>query len=160
MTPQLNRTDAWFIAALTDARKGAKAMSLWQFANNADWVNREIPTFDEVRFAFPRLAAAGYLTVSRDRDGRLTLKATDKAFELRSRVRARTLGDALSGFAELVGARPFPDAEEEDRSLGPLEGFEPAEWEAAVARNAAWMDRWSRPLVAAARLLSRRQPRG
>jgi len=141
LTPHLNRTDAWLLGALTDTRKSAKPAQLWEFVNRADWLNRAIPTFDEVRFSLPRLAAAGLVMLDRDGAGRLTLKATEPAFEIRSRVRDRTLGGALGDLAALVGAQPYPVDEHEDRSLGPLEGFEEAEWDQAVTKNADWMTR-------------------
>ena len=114
-------------------------MHLWEFVNNADWLNRLIPTFDDVRFSFPRLVAAGYLDLSHDRNARLKLKGTDAAFDLRDRVQASTLGGVLGGLASMVEAQPYPSAEEEDQSLGPLDGFERTEWDAAVTRNADWM---------------------
>lgn len=149
MEPRLNRTDAWMIGALTETRRGAEPMRLRAFVNNADWLNRAIPTFDDVSFSFARLLARGYLRLSHDRHGKLMVKGSEAAFDLRDRVQDHTLGGVLADLAAMVDAQPYPLAEVEDRSLGRLPDFEPSEWETAVAANAAWMARATRPIVAA-----------
>ncbi|MCI0583700.1 MAG: hypothetical protein L0227_12575 [Chloroflexi bacterium] len=154
MRPPLTWIDAWFLAALTDARSDADPRELWEFVNNADWLYRGIPTFEEVRFSLPRLEAAGLLLVGRAPNGGLTLKATEAAFELRARVTADTLGGVLLEMAEVVGAPAYPAADDENRSLGPLEGFEESDWDSAVTRNADWMTE------AVSRLDERYRPKG
>jgi hypothetical protein len=135
---ELNRTDAWLLGALTDARPG-RPMDLPGFVNRADWLNRMIPSFEEVRYSLQRLEKAGYLIVHRDAKAHHRLEATAAAFAVRARVKAHTLGDVLSDLAGLVDALPYPEVEVEDRSLGPLSGFTANEWNRAVARNASEM---------------------
>jgi hypothetical protein len=144
MTPRLNRTDAWFIAALPH---GKKATRLADFINNADYVNRLIPTFDEARYSFARLAAAGYVVVGRDERGSITIQSTDRSRELQSRAGAGTLGGFLAEVASLVNARPYPEAEDEDRSLGPIADLSESEWDTAVRDNADWMEQAARKFL-------------
>src|SRR6185503_11356823 len=140
MASRLNGTDAWLLGAITETRRGAKPMQLWELVNNADWLNRSIPSFSEARTSLPRLVASGYLVMARDAQGRLTLKATDAAFDLRDRVRADTLGGVLSEVATLV--RREPDIPADDVSnLGASAVLTQAEWDAAVTKNSDWMER-------------------
>ena len=141
MAARLNGTDAWLLGAITETSRGAKPMQLWEFVNNADWLNRGIPTFTEVRTSLPRLIAAGYLVLARDQEGRLTLKGTDAAFDLRDRVRADTLGGVLSELTVLV--REQPELEDTNGASNVDESalLTQAEWDAAVTRNSDWMER-------------------
>jgi hypothetical protein len=137
--PTLNRVDAWLLAALTERWSWSRPPKLWELVNDADWLDRGIPTYDEVSYSLPRLIAAGYAIATRDDGGELRLKATRRGFDLRSQVKARSLGAVLSGMALAVGAKPYPEPEEEDRSLGRLEGLAEHEWDAAVHANEVWM---------------------
>jgi hypothetical protein len=153
----LNRVDAWLLAALTERWRWSRPPRLWEFVNDADWLYRGIPTYDEVSFSLPRLIAAGYAVATRTDGGELRLKATRQGFDVRSKVKARYLADVLSGMAVEVGAKPYPEPEQKDRSLGRLDGFDEHEWEAAVQCNEEWMS--SRFLSRLARRLGPRPPR-
>ena len=162
--PALTRSDAWLLAALTEGSHDGRPVNLPQFVDNADWTNRAVPTFDEISFGFPRLIARGLMTV----DG-LRFRAPPRAIALRKSVKAGTLGGVLIEMAEIVGARPYPEPEVEDRSLGRLPGLRPADLDAAVRKHSASMEPWirviagtiraaelvSRPLVAAKRRVRR-----
>jgi hypothetical protein len=101
----------------------------------------------------PRLVAAGFATVDRYR-----FRATPKAVALRRSLKSLPsdgLGDVIVRMAVAVGAKPYPEAENEDRSLGRLPGFEPTDLEIAVRKHGERIQRISGPLVAAGRALSR-----
>ena len=90
----------------------------------------------------------------------MVFRATPKATRLRKSVKAKTLGDVLNGVARAVGAAPYPDPEPtEDRSLGRLTGLRPDDLETAMQEHGEWVARWSKPFVAAARVLTRWQNR-
>ncbi len=109
--PALTRSDAWLLAALTEGSRGGHPVTLAKFVHDADWLNRAIPTFDEISFGFPRLVGHGLMTV----DG-LRLRATPRAIALRTSIRGGALGSVLNGVGDRVGARPYPDPEVENRS--------------------------------------------
>lgn len=46
----LTRSDAWLLAALTEGLRDGRPVNLRDFVNDADWLNRLIPTFDEMSF--------------------------------------------------------------------------------------------------------------
>ena len=161
--PPLTTSDAWLLAALTEGSHDGRPVTLRKFVHDADWLNRAIPTFDEVSFGLPRLVAAGFLTVECSPKDGLTLSATPKAIGLRRSVKTdRRLGSAIIEMENAVQASSYPHVEDEDRSLGRLSGLEPAMWDAALRAHGSWMDRWSRPAVAVGRALTwwqnRRRP--
>jgi hypothetical protein len=133
----LTRTDAYLLAATTGSFR-KRARPLRDLIADYDWLERDIPTFDEVSFGLPRLIAAGYLEVG-SRQGRTFVRATPKARRLRSTKRAKTLGGRLGEVAAAVGAAPYPQPEIEDRSLGRLTGLDSVEWDEEVrAYHASW----------------------
>src|SRR3954452_970323 len=93
--PRLNRSDAWLLAALTQGSHDGRPVTLQRFVHDADWLNRQIPTFDEVSYGLPRLLAAGFLTVGHDVRKGIVFRSTSKATTLRSSLKPRTLGDVL-----------------------------------------------------------------
>jgi hypothetical protein len=158
--PLLTRSDAWLLAALTESSHGGRPVNFRDFVHDADWLNRAIPTFDEMSFGLHRLVAAGFLVVGHDPQYGLVLRATPKATHLRRSIKARTLGDVLNGVGQAVGAAPYPEPEpDEDRSLGRLPGLDPDDLDTAVREHGAWVERWSRPLIAVAHAISRWQNR-
>jgi hypothetical protein len=151
--PALTRSDAWLLAALTEGSHDGRSVTLPNFIHDADWLNRAIPTFDEISFGFPRLVAHGLMTV----DG-LRFRAPPRAIALRKSVKAGTLGGVLMEMAENVGARPYPEPEVEDRSLGRLPGLRPSDLDAAVRKHSETMEPWIRVIagtIKAAELVSR-----
>jgi hypothetical protein len=158
--PRLNRADAWLLAALTEGSPDGRRMTLREFVNDADWLMRGIPTFDEMSFGLPRLIGAGFLTVGYDVKAGIVFRATPKATALRKSVKAKTLGDVLTGVAEAVGADPYPDPEPpEDRSLGRLPGLEVEDLEVAIREHSELVERWAKPFVAVAHALAKWQNR-
>jgi hypothetical protein len=158
--PVLSRADAWLLAALTEGSHDGRPVSLRDFVHDADWLNRLIPSFDEVSFGLPRLVAAGFLIVGYDAKDGLVFRATPRATELRQSVQAESLGDVLEGVAQAVGAAPYPEPEPaEDRSLGRLPGLDRDDLAKAVAQHAEWVERLSRPFIAAAQKMIKRQNR-
>jgi hypothetical protein len=145
--PALTRSDAWLLASLTEGSRAGQPVTLAKFVHDADWLNRAIPTFDELSFGFLRLVAHGLMTV----DG-LRLRATPRAIALRKSIRGGTLVSVLNGVGERVGARPYPEPEVEDRSLGRLQGLGPSDLESAVQEYSRSMDRWSFPIIATIKL--------
>jgi hypothetical protein len=57
--PLLTRSDAWLLAALTERSHDGHSVNLRDLVHDADWLNRAIPTYDEISFGLPRLVAAG-----------------------------------------------------------------------------------------------------
>jgi hypothetical protein len=148
--PALTRSDAWLLAAITEGSRG-QAVTLEEFVHDCDYLNRAIPTFDEVSLGIPRLVAAGLVTVQGQ-----TFRATEPALRLRRSLGAKTLGDVLDQMAAALGATPYPDVEPpEDRSRGRLVGLEPEDLEGAIRTYKSWFVRWTKPLVWAGHLLSR-----
>jgi hypothetical protein len=144
------------LAALTEGSHDGRAVNLRDFVDAADWLNRLIPTFDEVSFGLPRLEAAGFLIVSKDPKAGLVFRATPEATKLRRSVKAKTLGSVLNGVGEAVGAAPYPQPEPaEDRSLGRLPGLDSDDLDVAIQEHAERVERWSKPLIAAAWALSK-----
>ena len=133
----LTRSDAYLLAAATESN-GKRPRRLRDLIAAYDWLERGIPTFDQVSFGFPRLIAAGFLEVDSDA-GKTVVRATPKARQLRSTITAKTLGGVLGETAAAVGAAPYPEAETEDRSQGRFPALESAEWDAEVrAYHASW----------------------
>ena len=136
LTP-LTRSDAYLLAAATESN-GKRPSRLRDLIADYDWLERGIPTFDEVSFGLPRLVAAGFLEVGSDA-GTTVVRATPKARHLRSTIAAKTLGGVLEDMAAAVGAAQYPGAETEDRSRGRFPGLHAAEWDAEVrAYHASW----------------------
>ena len=151
--PALTRSDAWLLAAIADGSIRRKPIPLASLVEHADWLNRAIPTFDEVSFGLPRLMAHGLVTIENG-----GYRATTKAVALRRSVKARTLGGVLLGMAAAVGARPYPEPESEDRALRRLPGLKPDDLDEAVRSHHRSIDRWGRVLkgtIRAADLVAR-----
>ncbi len=158
--PPLTRSDAWLLAALTEGSHDGRPVNLRDFVNDADWLNRLIPTFDEMSFGLPRLVAAGFLVVGYDPKEGLVFRATPKAAKLRGSVKAKSLGDVLNGVGGAVGAAPYPEPEPaEDRSLGRLPGLESGALDTAIQEHGERIERWSKPFIAVARALTKWQNR-
>jgi hypothetical protein len=158
--PPLTRSDAWLLAALTEGSHDGCPVNLRDFVNDADWLNRLIPTFDEMSFGLPRLVAAGFLVVGYDPKEGLVFRATPNATKLRDTVKAKSLGDVLNGVGEAVGAAPYPEPEPaEDRSLGRLPGLESDALDTAIQEHGERIERWSKPFIVAAHALTKRQNR-
>lgn len=151
--PSMTRSDAWLLAALTEGSHDGRPVNLRQLVNDADWLNRSIPTFDELSFGLPRLVDAGFLTVRVDPNDGLLLSATSQAIRLRESVKAKTLGDVMIGMQRVLGARPFPEPETEDRSLDRLPGLEPEAVESAIRNHGESVGRSVRPFVVAVEAL-------
>jgi hypothetical protein len=107
-------------------------MMLRDLIGNGDWLNRAILSFDELSFGLPRLEAAGLVEVVHGRDGP-RVRATSRARALRRDVDVDTLAGVLAAMAAAVGARPYPEPETEDRTLGPWPDFNEAMWRAELA---------------------------
>jgi hypothetical protein len=148
--PPLTRSDAWLLAAVTES---GRRVNLQGLIHDADWLNRLIPTFDELSYGIPRLISHGYVVVHRTRNGELRFSATPTAQKMRNSIKADSLGAVITGMAELVGARPWPEPETEDRTVGRLPSLTPADVDAAVAQHARWVERWSKPFIAVSRLV-------
>ncbi len=155
--PPLTRTDASLLAALVEGSHDGCRVDLRTLVHDVDWLNRAIPTFDEVSFGLQRLVAAGFLIVDSAPETRLMLHPTPKAIHLRRSLKARSLGDVLTAMQRAVEAAPYPEPEVEDRSRGRLPGLELQDFDAAVRDHGAWVERWSKPLVVAARAFSKWQ---
>jgi hypothetical protein len=151
----LTLTDAWLLAALTES--GGRDVSLRALVHDYDWLEREIPSFDELSYGLPRLIAAGLAAVH-GHGRQLRLRATPKAMALRRSIP----GHPISAIARLVGATA--DAGGGDRSLGRLAALDRDELASAVRTHGRRVMRWSAPFVAAswviAWLQGRRQPHG
>ncbi len=158
--PRLTRADAWLLAALLEGSHDGRPVTLPEFVHDADWLNRLVPTFDEVSYGLPRLIAAGYLTVGHDDRNGLVLQSTPKARAMDVDRPAETLGGVLEAVAMAVDAVPYPEAEPpEDRSLGRLPGLEPEDLDAAVRTHSERIVRLSKPLIALAQAISKAQRR-
>lgn len=152
---RLVRSDAYILAAVTEQWLSGSTQKLQEFAHDYDWLNRALPTFDELSFGLARLVAAGYVTTERIPNKVLRLKATPSATALGKQVRekAKTLGDVVTGFDEALGCRPYPEAESDDRSLGRLSDFSEAEWAKAVTVYDEWFERTERRIQPVMRIL-------
>jgi hypothetical protein len=49
----LTRSDAWLLAALAEGSHDGRAVKLWELLSDCDYLNRAIPTFDELSFGIP-----------------------------------------------------------------------------------------------------------
>jgi hypothetical protein len=148
--PRLTNADAALVAALTES--SGRPTPLRDLVHDLDWLNRGIPSYDELSFGIPRLVASGYALVSATPTGELLFASTTEALRLRRSTKRHAAAAILEALRSQVGPS-------EDRSLGRLPGLTPQAFDAAVAAHASWVGRWSRPLVAAARLLAKRQRR-
>jgi hypothetical protein len=148
------------LAALTEVSHDGRAVNLRNFVDAADWLNRLIPTFDEVSFGLPRLVAAGFLIAGNDAKLGLVLRATPTATKLRRSVKAKTLGGVLNGVGEAVGAAPYPEPEPaEDRTLGRLPGLDSGDLDTAIQEHSERVERWSKPFIVVTHALSKWQNR-
>jgi hypothetical protein len=158
--PALTESDAWLFAALTERPHPDRPVNLRDFVDNADWLNRAIPTFDEMSFGLPRLAAAGLLVVEQDANEGLVLRATTKAIKLRRLMKAKALGDDLQDIDEAIRAAAHPEPERvEDRSLGRLPGLGADDLDAAIREHGERIEELSKPYIAIAQGAIRRQKR-
>lgn len=110
---------------------------------NYDWLDRSIPTFDEVSFGLPRLVAAGFVDVETPEAGEIKVRATRKAQAVRATIKTHTLGGVLAEMGSAIGAPAYGHPETEDRSLGRLAGFEQSAWDAEVL---AYQESWGNAL--------------
>lgn len=147
--PSLTRSDAWLLAALTEGSYDGRAMTLQDLIHDADWLNRSIPTFDEISFGLPRLVAAGYLTVDADAEGGLALRATSRAIRVGRAVRANARDGVIVAMEKAV-SRPRPEPDPEDRSLGRLTGLDQPTFERAVAAHSMWVQRMGEHFIVGA----------
>lgn len=152
---RLTRSDAQVLAAVMEHSQAGNTQKLSEFVHDYDWLNRALPTFEEVSFALHRLVATGHVVVSRQPGKRIRLRATPKAIALRRQVeaKARTLGDVVAGVALALGCASYPEPESEDQSLGPLPTFQRAEWEGAVEAYEKWFDHWTKPWLTLSRFV-------
>lgn len=146
--PRLTEADTWLVAALTES--SGRPVPLRNLIHDFDWLNRATPSYDDLSFGIPRLVAAGYAVVSKSPSGDLLFAGTAESMRLRRSAKGHA---AVAIHAALRSAT----GPVEDRSLGRLPGLTPEALDAAVAAHWSWIDRWSRPLVAIARLLAKRQ---
>jgi hypothetical protein len=72
----------------------------------------------------------------------MTFRATPRAIALRETIKAGTLGGVLMEMDKQVGARPYPEPEVEDRTLGRFPGLTSAHLDAAVEHYWQSFDRW------------------
>jgi hypothetical protein len=127
----LTRSDAYLLAAASELN-GKRPSRLRDLIANYDWLERGIPTFDEISFGFPRLIAAGFLEVGPSDTGEFVVHVTPKARALRSSITTKSRGGFLGDTAVAIGAAPYPEPETEDRSRGRVPGLDTADWEAEV----------------------------
>ena len=153
LEPSLTRSDAALLAAFRESGGRGRPIDLRTLIHDADWLDRSIPTFDEISYGVPRPVASGYVVVSRDVGDELRFTATPAARSLRTSITGDSLGDVVIGMTRLVGASPWPEVEQEDRSLGRLAGLTPRDVDRAIKRHARYVEHWSKPLIAASRLL-------
>lgn len=136
-SPRLNRTDAYLLVAVTEARRSGP-IRLGDLIGDYDYLDHSIPTFDEASFGLRRLEAAGYVAVG-STGGAITVQATPAARSLSATIVRNGPGGVLAGMAAAVGAKPHPAPETEDRSLGRLEGLTLAVWTDEVrAYRVSW----------------------
>jgi hypothetical protein len=136
----LTGTDACLLAAVTESWR-RRPIGLGDLIANYDWLDRSIPTFDEVSFGLPRLVAAGFVDVEKLEAGEIKVRATRKAQALRATIKVHTLGGVLAEMSAAVGAPPYGHHETEDRSLGRLVGFEASAWDDEVL---AYQESWGK----------------
>ena len=156
--PALTESDAWLLAALTESPHPDRPVNLRDFIDNADWLYRGIPTFDQVSFGLPRLAAAGLVVVEQDATEGLVLRATPKAIKLRHLRQARPLGDDLKDIDEAIMAAAEPEPVE-DRTLGRLPGLVAADLDAAIKEHGERIESLSKPNIAIAQGVIQQQKR-
>jgi hypothetical protein len=125
-SPPLTRTDAYLLVAVTEARRSGP-ISLGDLIGDYDYLDHSIPTFDDVNVGLRRLDASGYVAVG-SLGGAITVQATPAARSLSANIVRKGPGGVLAGMVSAVGATPYPAPENEDRSLGRLEGLLPAVW--------------------------------
>jgi hypothetical protein len=85
-SPRLTDADGWLLAALTES--SGRLVPLFNLVHDYDWLNRAIPTFDDLSFGMPRLVAAGYAIVSESPSGELLFGVTPEAMRLRRSANA------------------------------------------------------------------------
>ena len=149
----LVRADSSLLAAATER---SKPQRLRDFLNSYDWLNRSVPLFDELSFGLRRLVAGGYIRVSKGNAG-ITIETTEAGARLGSEARdnAKTLGDVVIAMDRVLGCKPYPEPEIEDRSLGPLRGLTRDDYDVAVAEYGASMEKSVRVAGVAGSVLRR-----
>lgn len=151
--PSLTRYDAVLLAAFTESGGRGRPIDLRTLIHDADWLDRSIPTFEELSYGIPRLVASGYVVVTSDDGDELRFTATPAARSLRDSIKGDSLGEVVIEMTRLVGGAPWPETESEDRSLGRLAGLTPPDVDRAIKQHARYMEHWSKPLIAASRVL-------
>jgi hypothetical protein len=149
--PPLTRTDAYIAAALSES--DGRRVDLQSLIHDFDWLNRAIPTFDQLSYGIPRLMANGYVDVYRNSRGGLRFAATGSARALRRSIDTDPPGMIVIEMPRLVGAAPWPEPEIEDRSLGRLPDLTATDVEVAYRKHERWVEHWSKPLVALSRVV-------
>ena len=125
--PPLNWVDAWLLAVLTNYRwRWSRPLKLWRLIDLSDVLFRGEASFDDVSFALPRLLAAGLIDVDRDKSGELQFKGTRAAFALKARAKGKD--GPMRRFAQAVGAQPYPDGDDGNRSLGRYPDLTARDW--------------------------------
>jgi hypothetical protein len=125
-------SDGWILAALITS--GGQA-SVTQLVAQAEYLNRSLPTYDELSFGLARLVAAHLVEVSAGPAGGLLLTPTHQASGL---VEPGPMITMMFELIKTLCARPYPENEVEDRSQGRRPGLELAEVEAALSDSLAW----------------------
>ncbi len=120
--PALARLDAALLDGIV--ARGARWLSLGELIGQVDDVEHWVPTFDDGSYGLSRLVAAGFVEVHGSGPD-IRVRATPQAIALRRGTKDRFSSEAL-------GVKPWGEPEIEDRSLGPLRGLEPEDWDAAV----------------------------
>jgi hypothetical protein len=152
----LSASDAWILAALTEEGHFRRAHHLKDLIHDMDWLNRQMPSFDELSFGLQRLVVAG-LARAAGSENVLKIEPTTRAIELRIRVdhSARTLGGVLLEMERALVAEGLLQNGNEDRSHGRLQELSPVTFEQAMSEHSRWVNRWARPWLLAARVLRR-----
>jgi hypothetical protein len=151
--PALTRSDAVLLAACTESGGRGQPVDLRTLIHDLDWLDRSIPTFDEISYGIPRLVANGYVVVTSDERDQLQFTASPSARALRNSIKGDSLADVVIEMTRFVGAAPWPETEVGDRSLGRLSGLTTSDVDRAVRQHARWVEHLSKPLIAASRVL-------
>jgi len=123
--PELVRSDVWILTAIL--MFDGNPIDMRHLRESADYLMRRALTFDEVSFGVPRLVAAGLAEVATDEAPRLAIRSMPKASSMV--VRGPGVIDIMFGLMDDLGCRPYPEPEDEDRSLRRLPGLDLASWQ-------------------------------
>jgi hypothetical protein len=115
------RADVWVLCAIA---LSGDWVDMQELDDSADYLMRTKLTFEELSWGVPRLEARGLVEVRMLETGP-RFRATGEGKALVGSVRTRGVIDQMLRLMDRL-ARPY--VEDEDRSLGRLEGFEPRHW--------------------------------